>query len=145
MTEEYWDMLSAWENGTLSDTDTLKLFQRLVDTGDVWRLQGFYGDFAHDLLEKGLIHYPIKHSGHSGTDYWGNKIPTAAEYEAWKNRRTAPNMMTKHAHIEVPLVRKAPIKIQQPSITALPIIPEEVVKEIEKEKKEEEEGKRLRA
>lgn len=34
---------------------TLEAWQHLVDTGLAWRLQGFFGRIAADLIEQGLI------------------------------------------------------------------------------------------
>lgn len=80
--------MMAWEDGSLDEAGTLKLFQHLVDNGMAWRLQGMYGRFAQSLLDAGLIHYPKKHKhvadSYSGTDYYGNNIPTEAEYKAHK-------------------------------------------------------------
>lgn len=52
------DRMIAWENGSLSDDDTVALFQELIDSGLVWRLQGCYGRQANTLLSYGLCHYP---------------------------------------------------------------------------------------
>lgn len=47
-----------WENGTLNQDETIKLFQGLVDSGLAWRLQGMYGRQAQRMLDAGLIHRP---------------------------------------------------------------------------------------
>jgi len=47
--------LITYEEGHLSDEETINLFQHLVDTGLVWSLQGFYGRTAVVLIEKGYI------------------------------------------------------------------------------------------
>lgn len=63
---------------------TKALWQYGVDTGIVWRLQGWYGRTAQDLINRGEIHYPKKHSGQSSTDYYGNPIPTDKQYKSLK-------------------------------------------------------------
>ena len=49
------DDIIAWENGELSEEDTISLFQFLLDEGHCWKLQGFYGSAAVELLQRGLI------------------------------------------------------------------------------------------
>lgn len=36
-----------------TDQDVIQAFQYLIDTGDVWSLQGWYGRMAHRLIESG--------------------------------------------------------------------------------------------
>lgn len=50
----------AWEEGTLSDEDTITLFQRLIDSGLAWKLQGCYGRQAMAMLEAGVCMPPHK-------------------------------------------------------------------------------------
>ena len=47
------DAMISWEQGTLSDENTVKLFQDLIDSGLAWSLQGCYGRFAMHLIEAG--------------------------------------------------------------------------------------------
>lgn len=49
------DKIIAFECGELDETETIELFQGLVDSGACWRLQGFYGRFATELIEQGLV------------------------------------------------------------------------------------------
>jgi len=44
-----------YEEGELDETETLDLFQELVNTGLAWQLQGSYGRTAQAFLEAGDI------------------------------------------------------------------------------------------
>ena len=48
--------MMAWEAGELSEGETIRLFQELIDTGLAWSLQGCYGRQALALLEAGYCH-----------------------------------------------------------------------------------------
>lgn len=67
--------LIAFEEGTLSKEDTIALFQRLIDDGSVWKLQGSYGRTAMDLIEAGRC--LLGPTGHR--DYYGNYVPSRFE------------------------------------------------------------------
>ena len=47
--------LMAWENGELDEEAEEALFQKLVDTGLAWSLQGMYGRRAAELIRMGVI------------------------------------------------------------------------------------------
>jgi hypothetical protein len=49
------DQIIEYEQGQLSEPETLALFQELVNSGLAWQLQGHYGRTATDLLNAGLI------------------------------------------------------------------------------------------
>lgn len=49
------DQIIAFENGELDEEGVIALFQDLLDSGLVWRLQGFYGRTARYLIDNGYI------------------------------------------------------------------------------------------
>lgn len=53
----------AYEGGEMSEANMKKMFQNLVNTGQVWRLQGRYGRTAMAMLEAGVIKKPKKVAG----------------------------------------------------------------------------------
>lgn len=48
----------AFEGGELDEDEMVAGFQRLIDSGVAWRLQGFYGRTAAALIEAGLCTGP---------------------------------------------------------------------------------------
>jgi len=59
-TEEYksmtiGDMLSLTYNDPVSDEEALAFWQKMVDTGMAWRLEGWFGRTAVSLIESGEI------------------------------------------------------------------------------------------
>ena len=68
----------AYEDGEMSEADTLKFFQELVNSGQAWNLQGSYGRTAMDLIRAGKIMLGKK--GHK--DYYGNYVPSRHEVQA---------------------------------------------------------------
>ena len=48
------DKIIAFEEGLLSEQETIDFFQEMIDDGMVWRLQGSYGSMAQALIDAGL-------------------------------------------------------------------------------------------
>ena len=48
--------LMRFEAGDMDEKDTVAMFQRLVDSGLAWQLQGFYGRTADQLIRLGYVH-----------------------------------------------------------------------------------------
>jgi hypothetical protein len=48
------DYIMQYESGELSDEETIKLFQYLIDTGLAWKLQEHYGRTATELIKAGV-------------------------------------------------------------------------------------------
>jgi hypothetical protein len=65
-------LLEEGEDSGLTPKQFQALWQYGVDTGIVWKLQGWYGRNAQALLDSGYIKYPKKQT----YDYYGNPIPT---------------------------------------------------------------------
>ena len=50
--------ISAYKSGGLDDEAVIKLFQHLVDNGQVWEMDAKYGKTAVELAEAGRITLP---------------------------------------------------------------------------------------
>lgn len=53
--DEQLNLIMDYENGTLDQDNTIRLFQHLVNTGLAWQLQGSYGRTAMALIKSGLV------------------------------------------------------------------------------------------
>ena len=51
---QYIGQLGLYEDGELDESETVKLFQGLIDSGLIGHLQGHYGRTAHNLIKDGL-------------------------------------------------------------------------------------------
>lgn len=64
-----------YEQGELDEDDTVAMFQRMIDSGMAWRLQGSYGREAMRMIEARLCTLgPVGHR-----DYYGNYVPSKFE------------------------------------------------------------------
>ena len=48
--------IMCFEDGAMDEEETIVFFQKLIDSGMAWRLQGSYGRAAMSLIEQGLCH-----------------------------------------------------------------------------------------
>lgn len=48
------DFIIAYEEGGLDEFEIIEGFQKLINNGNVWRLQGHYGRQAQSLINAGL-------------------------------------------------------------------------------------------
>lgn len=72
------DDLMDFEDGELSEAAEIKMFQKLINSGTVWHMQGAYGRRAMQLLRDRkceLATIPFK-------DAYGNHIPSRYEVKA---------------------------------------------------------------
>lgn len=64
--------VSEYESGEMSYKKMVKMFQRMINDGSVWKFQGSYGRQAMDLIESGDC--ILGKQGHH--DYYGNYVPS---------------------------------------------------------------------
>jgi len=53
---DYLDKIMAFEDGSLSEEETIKMFQEMINDGSAWTLQGSYGRMATALIDAGYCH-----------------------------------------------------------------------------------------
>ena len=52
------DFIMSYESGECSEEEVIAGFQKLIDDGTAWQLQGHYGRTAQALIENGLCTSP---------------------------------------------------------------------------------------
>ena len=62
------------ESYGLNEKQTIALWQRGIDRGEVFGLQGWYGRTAMSLIEQGICHKPKKKTNSNSHDYYGNRM-----------------------------------------------------------------------
>lgn len=58
MDPQLFQRVIAFEEGRLTEDETITLFQELINTGDAWKLPGRFGRIAWDLLQAGTCERP---------------------------------------------------------------------------------------
>jgi hypothetical protein len=53
------DQLIAYEEGQITGDEEIAFFERLVQTGTCWQLQGHYQRMGAALIEAGLVNSPV--------------------------------------------------------------------------------------
>lgn len=49
------NIMISYENGDLSEQETIDFFLTILNSGIVWKLQGSYGRTAQAMIKEGLI------------------------------------------------------------------------------------------
>jgi hypothetical protein len=62
MANDLVSQIMAYEDGQMSEDETIEFFQQLVNSGLAWQLQGSYGRMAKAMLDAGVIHLPTSAS-----------------------------------------------------------------------------------
>jgi hypothetical protein len=53
--DEQLNLIIEFESGEISHENFLRLFSHLIEKGLCWKLQGFYGRTAQDLIDNKII------------------------------------------------------------------------------------------
>lgn len=71
------DTANAIETLETAETaeEQIEALQTLINSGTVWRIEGFYGRLAMDAIQSGLC--ALGEEAHR--DYWGNRVPSRHE------------------------------------------------------------------
>ena len=48
------DKIIAYENGEMTDSEIAEFFQKLLDSGLIFKLQGSYQRMAYNLIDEGI-------------------------------------------------------------------------------------------
>ena len=48
------DFIISFENGEATEEEIITEFQKMINSGIVWQLQGFYGHTAKTLIDNGF-------------------------------------------------------------------------------------------
>lgn len=68
---------AALYSESATEDEIVECYQRLIDSGDAWNLEGSVGRSAMALIESG--HCMLGEVGH--LDYWGTYVPSRFEVE----------------------------------------------------------------
>jgi hypothetical protein len=73
MTKKYMDsysavMIAEGVEEAENEEELIEAWQFLIDTGLCWKLQGFFGRTAHDLIELGVCHAKESETNSQGAE-----------------------------------------------------------------------------
>lgn len=75
------EIIEGFDGEQHTDKEIIAAFQSLINSGAVWKLQGFYGRTAAQLIEDGVC----KHAKKDRSDFWGNKVKQTIKIKEQQN------------------------------------------------------------
>ena len=75
------DFIIKYENGEATEEEVVQEFQKMINDGSVWQMQGSYGRYAAELIESGICELGEEPQ----RDYYGNYVPSRYEFDKDKD------------------------------------------------------------
>lgn len=71
-------MYSALYREAATQEEQIECYQRLINSGDAWKLEGHVGRTAMGLIEAGQCILGVR----DHRDFWGNHVPSRTQVQA---------------------------------------------------------------